>query len=65
MIFSETAQRCLRFWYILSGSNVGTLKVFIHYEDGDKKLIWQTSTDKGLQWNEGTVSFNSQEMTYR
>jgi hypothetical protein len=65
MIFSETSQRCLRFWYILAGNNVGTLKVFLSFEDNTKKLIWQTSTDKGIEWNEGTVSFNSEGMTYR
>jgi hypothetical protein len=65
MIFSSTAQKCFKFWYILNGNNVGTIKVFISYEDGNRKLLWQTSTDKELNWFEATVGFDSQGMTYK
>ena len=65
MIFPATTEKCLRFWYILSGNNVATLKVLISYEDGTQKIIWLTSVDKGNQWNEGSVSFDSDEMSYK
>lgn len=65
MFFSTTNQKCFRFWYILNGNSVGTIKVFIYYEDGTKKLVWQLSTENQLNWYEGTVGFESAEMTYK
>jgi hypothetical protein len=44
---------------------VGSIKVFISYEDGNRKLLRQTSTDKELNWFESTVGFDSQGMTYK
>jgi hypothetical protein len=65
LIFSETKSRCMRFWYSLNGNNIGTLRVELIYENNAKDIIWQLSSDKGSQWLQGTVGFNSKNMTYR
>lgn len=65
MIFSTTNNRCLRFWYTLSGNNIGKIRVDIVYDNKQKETIWQLSADKGDQWLEGTVGFNSKNLTYR
>lgn len=65
MIFKSTTNRCLRFWYTLTGNSIGTIRVDIEYDTGEKETIWALSADKGDQWLEGTVGFNSKSMTYR
>jgi hypothetical protein len=55
----------MRFWYSLNGNNIGTLRVELIYENNAKEIIWQLSADKGSQWLQGTVGFNSKNMTYR
>ena len=65
LIFSETKNRCMRFWYSINGKDIGTLRVELVYENNAKEIIWQLSADKGSQWLQGTVGFNSKNMTYR
>ena len=65
MIFTETKNRCLRFWYTIYGNSIGTVRVEIIYENDVREILWQLSRDKGDQWLEGTVGFNSKNMTYR
>lgn len=65
MLFSETTSRCLRFWYSINGNNIGAIRVEIIYDSSNKDVIWQLSKDKGDQWQEATVGFNSKNTTYR
>lgn len=55
----------MRFWYSLNGNDIGTIRVEIIYENNIKEIIWQLSADKGSDWLEGTVGFNSRNMTYK
>lgn len=55
----------MRFWYSLNGNDIGKIRVEIIYENNVKEIIWQLSADKGSDWLEGTVGFNSRNMTYK
>jgi hypothetical protein len=65
MIFPVTSGRCLKFWYHMNGDGIGTLRVVIWYDNSQKEAIWQLSKEKGDKWYEGTVGFNSRNMTYK
>lgn len=49
----------------MNGDGIGTLRVDIVFENSLRKTIWQLSSDKGDQWLEAKVGFNSNNMTYR
>ncbi|XP_067126410.1 MAM and LDL-receptor class A domain-containing protein 1-like isoform X1 [Centruroides vittatus] len=49
-------KNCLRFWYHLMGSNVGTLMVLIKYSNTIKPL-WNEKGDEGDEWHAAQVSF--------
>jgi hypothetical protein len=65
MIFPETTNRCMKFWYHMNGNGIGVLKVVLSYDNKQTERIWQLSKDKGDQWFEGRVGFNSKNMTYK
>ena len=65
MIFESTNTRCLRFWFHMNGDGIGALQIEIVYDNGQKETIWILGRDKGDQWFEGTVGFNSKNMTYK
>ncbi|XP_033127211.1 MAM and LDL-receptor class A domain-containing protein 1-like, partial [Anneissia japonica] len=41
---------CVLFWYYVSGSNAGKLKVFVQ-QNGKKKLMWNVKDDQGDSWH--------------
>ena len=65
LIFSPTSGRCLKFFYHMNGDGIGTLSINLVYDNGKKSTIWEQSGDKGDQWLEGNVGFDSMGLTYR
>ncbi|XP_070565435.1 MAM and LDL-receptor class A domain-containing protein 2-like isoform X2 [Ptychodera flava] len=49
---SLSTVRCVKFWYHISGSNGGTLKLEIQEVDsGEVHVIWETTYDQGTFWH--------------
>ncbi len=56
----------MRFWYSINGRDVGKIRIELVYGNNlDQEIIWQLSSDKGSQWLQGNVGFNSKNMTYK
>ena len=57
---------CLRFWYHMMGSGVGTLNLFIKTGPGstNEKITWQLSGNQGNKWREGTAPIYSRQDFY-
>ncbi|CAC5390031.1 unnamed protein product [Mytilus coruscus] len=47
--------RCLRFWYHMYGSTMGTLNVYTENAQGTRIQIFTMSGDQGNQWNEKAI----------
>ncbi|XP_063407272.1 MAM and LDL-receptor class A domain-containing protein 1-like isoform X2 [Mytilus trossulus] len=47
--------RCLRFWYHMYGSTMGTLNVYTENSQGTRIQIFTMSGDQGNQWNESAI----------
>ncbi|XP_066300036.1 MAM and LDL-receptor class A domain-containing protein 1-like [Branchiostoma lanceolatum] len=64
-VFPATSSngQCLRFWYHMYGSSIGTLTVWVTV-GGNYRSIWQLSGDKGNNWNNGQVNIRSSD-SYR
>ncbi len=65
LIFDATANRCFKFFYHHNGYNIGSLRIDILYENGQREVLWIFSQDKGDKWYEGSLGVNSKNMTYR
>ena len=52
---------CLRFWFHMYGSGVGTLNLYIKTGNGktNEKLVWTLSGNEGNQWLQGTAPMYS------
>ena len=52
---------CLRFWYHMMGSGVGTLNLMVKTCPGstNEKITWQLSGNQGNKWREGTAPIYS------
>lgn len=50
---------------MLNGDGIGSLRVDIVYDNGDREILWKLSGEKSKQWTEGQVGFGSRGMTYR
>ena len=49
----------------MNGDGIGTININLVYDNGKKVTIWEQSGDKGDQWLEGHVGFDSLGLTYR
>lgn len=57
VVYSQNSAHCMTFWYHMSGTHVGTLRVKLHYqkpEDYDQ-LVWMAIGHQGDHWKEGRV----------
>jgi hypothetical protein len=54
----------MRFWYSINGKDIGKIRIELVYGE-EREIIWQLSSDKGSQWLEGNVGFNSKNMSYK
>lgn len=52
----QASERCLNFYYVLSGEKVGSLKLFIRNMKGGSKLIWEKSGNQGDEWKPGAAT---------
>ena len=54
---------CLKFWYHMFGSSIGTLNVLIKTAAGNsslaEKIVWSLSGNKGKQWRFASVPITS------
>ena len=57
---------CLRFWYHMLGSGIGTLNLYIKTGQGstNEKLVWSLSGNQQNQWREGTAPIYSMQDFY-
>lgn len=55
--FSQSVPYCLRFWYHMLGSGIGTLNLYTKTGDGkvNEKIIWRLTGNQGNQWREATA----------
>ncbi|XP_069106937.1 MAM and LDL-receptor class A domain-containing protein 1-like [Argopecten irradians] len=51
--------RCLRFWYHMTGTSVGTFAVAISGNNRAKNTIWSEQGDQGSSWIEQTLDIPS------
>ncbi|XP_019632083.1 PREDICTED: MAM and LDL-receptor class A domain-containing protein 2-like [Branchiostoma belcheri] len=51
--------RCMKFWYHMYGSGIGTLNVLIQEQGLPDRILWQLSSDQGDQWLDGQLEFSS------
>ncbi|XP_076347182.1 MAM and LDL-receptor class A domain-containing protein 1-like [Tachypleus tridentatus] len=51
-------KKCLRFWYFLSGSDVGSLNVLIKYGD-NSVILWSETEPESKEWHISEVNIDS------
>ena len=57
-VVNPTKPKCLRFWYHMYGSDIGSLKVFVK-TTSLKTPSWTRSGTKGNRWLPGQVDITS------
>lgn len=55
----------MRFFYFMNGDGIGSLKIDILFDNGERETIWKLSSHRGVEWFEGQVGFTSKDMTYK
>uniref|UniRef100_A0A8C5P4A7 Neuropilin n=1 Tax=Jaculus jaculus TaxID=51337 RepID=A0A8C5P4A7_JACJA len=57
VVYSQSSAHCMTFWYHMSGSHVGMLRVKLHYQKPEEydQLVWMAIGHQGDHWKEGRV----------
>ena len=64
--FAPTQPKCVKFWFNMHGSNIGSLsvKVVPANNTNTSTTIWQLGQDMGTTWISGQVAFSSKVPFY-
>ena len=46
---------CAKFWYHMSGDDIGWLGVYHVTDVGSKTLLWSMNKDQGMEWKEAQI----------
>ncbi|XP_023597745.1 neuropilin-1 [Trichechus manatus latirostris] len=67
VVYSQNSAHCLTFWYHMSGSHVGTLRVKLRYQKPDEydQLVWTAIGHQGDHWKEGRVLLHKSLKLYQ
>lgn len=59
--------RCVKFWYHMYGSSIGTLNVLVKTGAGNRSesLVWSLSGNQRNRWNFGQVTIASYRSAYQ
>ena len=60
-----SAYSCMSFWYLMYGSTIGTLNVWVEPQANvSAVLLWSLSGQQGNTWRNGVVPVPSQTASY-
>lgn len=67
VVSSQSSAHCMTFWYHMSGSHVGTLRVKLHYQKPEEydQLVWMAIGHQGDHWKEGRVLLHKSLKLYQ
>lgn len=67
VVYSQSSAHCMTFWYHMSGSHVGTLRVKLHYQKPEEydQLVWMVVGHQGDHWKEGRVLLHKSLKLYQ
>ncbi|XP_039076463.1 neuropilin-1 isoform X1 [Hyaena hyaena] len=67
VVYSQNSAHCMTFWYHMSGSHVGTLRVKLHYQKPEEydQLVWMAIGHQGDHWKEGRVLLHKSLKLYQ
>lgn len=67
--FTATALlgRCIKFWYHMYGSSIGTLNVLVKTAAGNKSedIVWTLPGNQNNKWNFGQATVSSPKSAYQ
>lgn len=65
-LFSPTTAKCLNFWFIMYGADIGNLRVYLRAQNSTSTAtkIWDLFGDHGNSWMKGEVPFFSSKPFY-
>ena len=58
-------KKCLNFFYLMSGRDVGSLQLRIVYESGRHMMLWERTTDMGEDWKQGAATLPITDERYK
>ncbi|KAK7473655.1 hypothetical protein BaRGS_00035133, partial [Batillaria attramentaria] len=65
-LFQPGARQCLKFWYHMYGSTIGTLNVWVQPQANvSASNIWSMSGNQGNHWLQATVAVPAESATYQ
>ena len=59
MIVSGQNQRCVEFFYQMSGSEIGTLEIHTKDSENNEVIIWQRIGYQGKDWNRAFLTIDT------
>lgn len=67
VVYSQSSAHCMTFWYHMSGSHVGTLRVKLRYQKPEEydQLVWMVVGHQGDHWKEGRVLLHKSLKLYQ
>ncbi|XP_008845810.1 neuropilin-1 isoform X2 [Nannospalax galili] len=67
VVYSQTSAHCMTFWYHMSGSHVGTLRVKLRYQKPEEydQQVWMVVGHQGDHWKEGRVLLHKSLKLYQ
>lgn len=67
VVYSQNSAHCMTFWYHMSGSHVGTLRVKLRYQKPEEydQLVWTAIGHQGDHWKEGRVLLHKSLKLYQ
>ncbi|XP_038611523.1 neuropilin-1 isoform X5 [Tachyglossus aculeatus] len=67
VVYSQSSAHCMTFWYHMSGSHVGTLRVKLRYQTPDEydQVLWTANGHQGNHWLEGRVLLHKSVKLYQ
>lgn len=67
VVYSQNSAHCMTFWYHMSGSHVGTLRVKLRYQKPEEydQLVWMAVGHQGDHWKEGHVLLHKSLKLYQ
>lgn len=67
VVYSQNTAHCMTFWYHMSGSHVGTLRVKLRYQKPEEydQLVWMAIGHQGDHWKEGRVLLHKSLKLYQ
>ncbi|KAH0519865.1 Neuropilin-1 [Microtus ochrogaster] len=67
VVYSQSSAHCMTFWYHMSGSHVGTLRVKLRYQKPEEydQQVWMVVGHQGDHWKEGRVLLHKSLKLYQ